>query len=88
VEQRLFLHGAQLVLRSSVLIDTSLLEVYVTLLRSKSMLSGEGGSANGGWRCYWSPLLATKNPLPYLLVCCCFVVAEVVGAASTASGRF
>ena len=49
----LFLCGAQLILRSSVLRVFDLDEVNVTLKNAKifgSMLSGEGGSANG-WRC-------------------------------------
>ena len=49
----LFLHGAQLDLRSSVLAVLDLGEVNVTLKNSEifgSVLSGEGGSANG-WRC-------------------------------------
>ena len=48
----LFLRGAQLVLRSIVL--TVLDEVNVTLKKAEiigSVLSGDGGSANGGWRC-------------------------------------
>jgi hypothetical protein len=48
----LFLRCAQLVLRSSVL--TVLDEMDVTLKNVEifgSVLSGEGGSANG-WRCY------------------------------------
>ena len=49
----LFLHSAQLVLRSSVLTVLDLDEVNVTMENAEifgSMLSGEGGSANG-WRC-------------------------------------
>ena len=49
----LFLCGAQLVLRSSVLTVLNLDEVNVTLGNAEtfgSVLSGEGGSANG-WRC-------------------------------------
>ena len=49
----LFLHGAQLVLRSSVLTVLDLDEVNVTLEKGEifgSVLSGESGSANG-WRC-------------------------------------
>ena len=49
----LFLWGAQLVLRSSVLTVLDLDEVNVTLKNAEifgSMLSGEGRSANG-WRC-------------------------------------
>ena len=48
----LFLRGAQLVLRSSVL--TVLDKVNVTLKKDEifgSVLSGDCGSANGGWRC-------------------------------------
>ena len=46
----LFLHGAQLVLRSSVLTVLDLDEVNVTLKNAKifgSVLPGEGGSAYG-----------------------------------------
>ena len=49
----LFLRGAQLVMRSSVLTAFDLDEVNVTLENAeifRSVLSGEGGSANG-WRC-------------------------------------
>ena len=49
----LFLCGAQLVLRSSVLTVLDLDEVNVTLENAEifgSVLSGEGGSASG-WRC-------------------------------------
>jgi len=48
----LFLCGAQLILWSSVL--TVLDEVNVTLENAEtfgSVLSGEGGSIGGGWRC-------------------------------------
>ena len=48
----LFLHGAQLVFWSSVLTVLDLNEVTVTLENAEifgSVLSGEGGSANG-WR--------------------------------------
>ena len=48
-----FLHGAQLVLLSSVLTVLDLDEVNVTLENAEifgSVLSGEGGSASG-WRC-------------------------------------
>ena len=50
----LFLRGAQLVLRSSVLIVLDLNEVNVTLKSTEifaSMLSGKGGSG-GDWRCF------------------------------------
>jgi len=50
----LFLRGAQLVLRSSVLTVLDLDEVNVTLENDEifgSVLSGEGGSEGGGWRC-------------------------------------
>jgi hypothetical protein len=50
----LFLCGAQLVLRSSVLTVLDLDEVNVTLEIAEifgSVLSGEGGSAGGGWQC-------------------------------------
>ena len=49
----LFLRGAQLVLRSSVLTVLDLDEMNVTLMNAEifgSMLSGEGGSADV-WRC-------------------------------------
>jgi hypothetical protein len=49
-----FLRGNQLVLRSSVLTVLDLDEVNVTLKNAEifgSMLSGENGSAGGGWRC-------------------------------------
>ena len=49
----LFLRGAQLALRSSVLFVLDLDEVDVTLNNAEifgSALSGEGGSASG-WRC-------------------------------------
>jgi len=49
----LFLRGAQLVLRSSVLTVLDLDEVNITLKNAEIyglVLSGEGGSANG-WRC-------------------------------------
>ena len=49
----LFLHGAQLVLQSSVLTVLNIDEVDVTLKNAETfrlMLCGEGGSANG-WRC-------------------------------------
>jgi len=48
------LRGAQLVLRSSVLTICNLDEVDVTFENSGIfglMLSGEGESAGGGWRC-------------------------------------
>ena len=50
----LFLHGAQLVLRSSVLTILELDEGNVTLENAEifgSVLSGEVGSAGVGWRC-------------------------------------
>ena len=50
----LFLHGARLVLRSSVLTVLDLDEVDVTLKNAEifgSMLFGESGSTNG-WRCF------------------------------------
>ena len=49
----LLLRGAQLVLQSSVLAVLDVNEVNVTLKNAetfRSVLSGEGGSANG-WRC-------------------------------------
>jgi len=50
----LFLPGAQLVLRSSVLTVLELDEVNVSLENAEifgSVVSGEGASAGGGWRC-------------------------------------
>ena len=50
----LFLRGAQLVLRSSVLTVLDLNEVNTKLKNAeifRSVLSGEDGSAGGGWRC-------------------------------------
>ena len=50
----LFLHGVQLVLRSSVLTVLDLDEMNVTLENAEifgSALSGEGESVGGGWRC-------------------------------------
>ena len=50
----LFLRSAQLVLRSSVLTVLDLDEVNDMLKNAEifgSMLSGENGSAGGGWRC-------------------------------------
>ena len=50
----LFLHGAQLVQRSSVLTILDLDKVNVTLENTEIfglVLFGEGGSAGGGWRC-------------------------------------
>ena len=50
----LFLRGAQLVLQSSVLTVLNLDEVNVTLENAEivgSVLSGEGGSADGWWCC-------------------------------------
>ena len=49
----LFLRGTRLVLRSNVLTVLNLDEVNVTLKNAEifgSVLSGEGGAANG-WRC-------------------------------------
>ena len=50
----LFLRGARLVLRSSVLTVLDLDVVNVTLENAEifgSVLSGESGSVGGGWRC-------------------------------------
>ena len=50
----LFLWGAQLVLRSSVLTVLDINEVNVTLENAEIIglvLSGEDGSAGGDWRC-------------------------------------
>ena len=51
----LILHGAQLVLRSSVLTVLDLYEVNVTLKNAEDVwlvLSGEGGSVGGGCQCF------------------------------------
>ena len=73
----LFLHDAQLVLRSSVLtvlhLDDDDYEVNVTPLFAevfRSVMSGVGGST-GGWRCCWGapsqlPPATLKNPPPYI----------------------
>jgi hypothetical protein len=92
----LFLRGAQLVLWSSVLTVIDLDKVNVTLKNAeifRSVLSGEGRSVGGGWRCCRSapglPQLSPathKNTPPPLLVCCFFVFV-VMGASRTASGR-
>ena len=79
----LFLCGAQLVLRSSVLTVLDLDEVNVTLKNAEmswSVLSGEGGSADGRRCCrgvsslLYLPLPLQRNRPPSLLVCCflCF----------------
>ena len=50
----LFLHGAQLIVRSSVLTVLDLYKVNVTLENADifgSMLSVESGSVGGDWRC-------------------------------------
>ena len=70
----LFLCGAQLILRLSVLRVFDL-EVNVTLKNAEiygSVLSGEGGSANG-WPCCWGapglpqlPPATPKNPPPFI----------------------
>ena len=81
----LFLRGAQLVLRSSVLTVLDLDKVNVTVKNAEtfgSVLSGEGGSVGGGWRCCRSaPGLpqftpaTPKSPPPFiaslLLFCLC-----------------
>ena len=62
----LFLRSAQLVLQSSVLAVLDPDEVNVTLEDAEifgSVLSGEGGSVGGGWRCCGSAL---SCPLPLL----------------------
>ena len=71
----LFLRGVQLVMRSSVLTVFDLDEVNVTLENADifgSVLSGEGGSVGGGWRCYRSalglpqlPPATLNNPPPF-----------------------
>jgi hypothetical protein len=89
----LFLRSAQLVLQSSVLAVLDPDEVNVTLEDAEifgSVLSGEGGSVGGGWRCCGSalscPLPLLRTHPPSLLVCCFFVSAGM-GATSTASGQ-
>ena len=81
----LFLRGAQLVLRSSVLTILEIDEVNVTLENTEtfgSVLSGEGVSAGGGWRCCRSapglpqlPPATPKSPPSFvaslLLFCFC-----------------
>jgi hypothetical protein len=91
----LFLRGAQLFLRSSVLTVLDLDEVNFTLENTEifgSVLSGEGGSVSGGGAAEVIPFfLSCPLPLqrthpPSLLVCCFFVLGEM-GPASTASKR-
>jgi hypothetical protein len=76
MEQRLFLRGAQLVLRSSVLTVLDFDEMNVTLENVEifgSVLSGEGGSVGSVWRCcriapglpQLSPA-TPKNPPPFI----------------------
>ena len=81
----LFLRGAHLVLRSSVLTVFVFDGVDVTSDNAeifKSVLSGEGGSVGGGWWCCRSapsllqlPPANPKNPTPFiaslLLFCSC-----------------
>ena len=72
----LFLRGAQLFLQSSVLTVLNLDEVDVTLENVEifgSVLSGEGGSVGGGWRCCrivpglpQSPPATPKNQPPFI----------------------
>ena len=72
----LLLCGVQLVLQSSVLIVLDLDYVNVTLDNTKifgSVLSGEGGSVGGGWRCCRSalglpqlPPATPRNPPPFI----------------------
>ena len=72
----LFLRGAELVLRSSVLTVLDLNEVDGTLENAEifgSVMSGEGGSVGGGWRCCRSapgvpqlPPATPKNPPPFI----------------------
>ena len=58
-----------------------------------SVLSGEGGSEGGGWRCCWSapglPQLppATPRTHPLSLLVCCFFVFVEKGATSTVFRR-
>ena len=89
-----FLHGAQLVLLSSVLTVLDLDEVNVTLENAEifgSVLSGEGGSASGSAAEVLPLPLSCPLPLlrthpPSLLDSCILVFAEM-GATSTASRR-
>jgi len=72
----LFLHGVQLVQRSSILTVLILNEVDITLEYAEmfgSVLSGEGGSDGDGWRCCRSapslpqlPPATPKNPTPFI----------------------
>ena len=91
----LFLRGAWLVLRSSVLTVLDLNKVDVTLENAEIfglVLSGEGGSAGGSWcvvqlKCSWSPQLphaTPKNPPPFITSLLIFVLAEM-GATITTS---
>jgi hypothetical protein len=92
----LFLHGAQLVQRSSVLTVLDLDEMNVTLKNVEifgSVLFGEGVSVAGGWRCFRGapglpqlPPATPKNLPPFIAILFFFVFAEM-GATSTTSGR-
>jgi len=70
----LFLRGAQLILRSSVLTVLDLDEMDVSLENAEifgSVMSGEGGSVGGGWRCCRSaPGLPQQVPSSY--PCCSY----------------
>ena len=93
---KLFLHGAQLVLRSSVLTVFDLDEVNVTLenveifglvLSGESYLLVAAGGAIEVLPVSLScplPLLRTRPPSSLV---CCFFVFVVMGATSTTSGR-
>ena len=92
----LFLRGAQLVLRSSVLVEFDLIEVNVTLEKLRSLgrcclekvdlLVTAGGAVEVLPVSLSCPLPLLRTCPPSLLACCFFVSAEM-GATSTASGR-
>ena len=93
---KLFLHGAQLVLRSSVLTVFDLDEVNVTLENVEIfglVLSGEsyllvaaGGAVEVLLVSLSCPLPLLGTHFPSLLVCCFFVFAEM-GDIRTAGGN-
>ena len=96
----LFLLGAQLVLRSSVLTVLDLDEVNVTLGNAEifgSVLSGKSGSVGGGWRCCRSapgltqlPPATPKNPplfIAGLLFFCFHVNGSNQYSIQTAGGK-
>jgi hypothetical protein len=93
----LFLHGAQLVLRSSVLVEFDLIEVNVTLEKLRSLgrcclekvdlLVAVGGAVDVlPVSLNYYPLPLPKTQPPSLLVCCFFVFAEM-NSIWTAGGK-